>query len=113
MFPLLSCFSSFGFCAFARDRRAAIRQSAPVAGARSSLSMTRARKGVRAASKASWRRVTTGSNHISAFGVWRDRSRRAMTRINRTGETRWHRLPAAMVFTNRNLAEEGTSCEFF
>jgi len=55
------------------------------------------RKGVRAACKNLWRRHTTGSNHISAFGVWRDRSRRAMTRINRTGETRWHRLPAACV----------------
>jgi hypothetical protein len=103
MFPLLSCFSSFGFCAFARDRRAAIRQSAPVAGARPSLSTARTRKGVRAAAKVTWRRVTTGSNHISAFGVWRDRSRRAMTRINRTGETRWHRLPAAGGFADRSV----------
>jgi hypothetical protein len=51
------------------------------------------RKGIRAATKNPWRRATTGSNPISAFGLWRDRSRRAMTRINRTGETRWHRLP--------------------
>lgn len=55
----------------------------------------RTRKGVRAVTKNPWRRNTTGSNHISAFGVWRDRSRRVLTRINRTGETRWHRLPAA------------------
>jgi len=90
MFSLLSSVSSFP-----RDRRAAVRESAPVAGSRPSCSITRARKGVRAAGKYPWRRITTGTNHISAFGVWRDRSRRAMTRINRTGETRWHRLPVA------------------
>jgi len=82
---------------FPRDRRAAVRQSASVATAGASRSTARMRKGVRAACKNLWRRHTTGSNHISAFGVWRDRSRRAMTRINRTGETRWHRLPAACV----------------
>ena len=90
MFSLLSEISSFP-----RDRRAAVRQSAPVTHARAPGSAGRARKGVRAATKNTWRRSTTGSNHISAFGVWRDRSRRVMTRINRTGETRWHRLPCA------------------
>ena len=103
MFPLLSCFFPFGFCVFARDRRAATRHSAPVVRSRPLASMTRVRRGVRAAAKTSWRRVTTGSNHISAFGVWRDRSRRAMTRINRTGETRWHRLPAAGGFADRSV----------
>lgn len=98
MFPLLSSLASF-----ARDRRAAVRQSAPVAGAFVSASPSRARKGVRAATKNPWRRNTTGSNHISAFGVWRDRSRRAKTRINRTGETRWHRLPAADLPAGRNV----------
>jgi hypothetical protein len=39
--------------------------------------------------------MTTGSNHISAYGVWRDHARRTHVRVNRTGETRWHRLPAA------------------
>jgi hypothetical protein len=39
----------------------------------------------------SWRRTVIGSNHISAFGVWRIGARRAAQRINRTGETRWHR----------------------
>jgi len=47
-----------------------------------------------------WRRTTTGSNHISAYGVWRDRARRTSARVNRTGETRWHRLPAAAVTAN-------------
>ena len=76
---------------FSRDRRAAVQKSASVASKRASRSSARLRKGVRAACNTVWRRGTTGSNHISAFGVWRDRSRRAMTRINRTGETRWHR----------------------
>jgi len=97
MFPLLS-FS------FSRDRRAAVRQSAPVAAARGSRTATRRRKGVRAAAKTAWRRATTGSNPISAFGVWRDRSRRAMTRVNRTGETRWHRLPASRGWAGRCAA---------
>jgi hypothetical protein len=102
MFTLLS-FSFSGFSSFARDRRAAVRQSAPVAPARASSFAIRARKGVRGASRIAWRRATTGSNHISAFGVWRERSRRAMTRINRTGETRWHRLPAASVPADRSM----------
>lgn len=88
---------------FSRDRRAAVRQSASVAWKRASRSSTRMRKGVRAASNTVWRRSTTGSNHISAFGVWRDRSRRVMTRINRTGETRWHRMPACCGPDQRNV----------
>ena len=102
MSSLLSCFLS-SLAAFPRDRRAAVRQSASVASPRASRSFARLRKGVRAACKSSWRRNTTGSNHISAFGVWRDRSRRAMTRVNRTGETRWHRLPAAAWPGRRNV----------
>jgi hypothetical protein len=90
MFPL----SPIASC-FQRDRRAAVRQSAPVATSPGACSAARARKGVRGATKNPWRRVTTGSNHISAYGVWRDLSRRAMTRVNRTGETRWHRLRAS------------------
>ena len=86
---------------FPRDRRAAVRQSAPVAALPGARSTVRMRKGVRAASKNPWRRASTGSNQISAFGVWRDRSRRAMTRINRTGETRWHRHPAPGGLTDR------------
>lgn len=90
MFTLLSRFCAFGFFSYSRDRRAAVRQSAPVVAAHSA---TRARKGIRAAIKNPWRRDTSGGNHISAYGVWRDRSRRAKARVNRTGETRWHRLP--------------------
>ena len=85
LLPTTSC--------FARDRRAAVRQSAPVAASSGAHGAARVRKGIRAATKNPWRRATAGSNHISAFGVWQGRSRRAMTRINRTGETRWHRLP--------------------
>ena len=62
--------------------------------------VTRTRRGVRASAKSVWRRTTTGSNHISAYGVWRDHARRAMARVNRTGETRWHRLPPAMAAIN-------------
>jgi len=102
MFSLLP-FSTSDFSSFARDRRAAVRQSAPVAPTRASSVVTRARKGVRGASRTAWRRATTGSNHISAFGVWRDRSRRAMTRVNRTGDTRWHRLPVASVPPDRSM----------
>jgi len=102
MLPLLPFFFS-GVSSFARDRRAAVRQSAPVAPARASSFAARTRKGVRGASRTAWRRATTGSNHISAFGVWRDRSRRAMTRVNRTGETRWHRLRIACAPAERSM----------
>ena len=98
MFPLSSSLSGF-----ARDRRAAVRQSSAVTASRASCSTMRTRKGVRAATKNSWRRISTGSNHISAFGVWRDRSRRVMTRVNRTGETRWHRLPSAGPVAGRSV----------
>jgi hypothetical protein len=63
--------------------------------ARSQVSVVRVRKGRKASAKMVWRRMTTGSNHISAHGVWRDRARRAAMRVNRTGETRWHHMPAA------------------
>jgi len=54
----------------------------------------RIRKGLLGRAKGPWRRCTLGSNHISAHGVWRELARRAAPRINRTGETRWHRLPS-------------------
>ncbi|HKU55263.1 MAG TPA: hypothetical protein VJP60_07845, partial [Rhizomicrobium sp.] len=53
------------------------------------------RKGHFGFAKIAWRRCTMGTNHISAFGVWRVGSRRALKRINSTGETRWYRLPLA------------------
>ncbi len=82
---------------FPRTRRAAVKPSADVtARCDSGPAITRGRKGLLQTAKASWRRCTTGSNHISAFGVWRTGTRRAMKRVNRTGETRWHRLPLAM-----------------
>ena len=81
---------------FQRDRRVAVRR--PVLFAKkdhSQTGVTRARRGHKACIKSTWRRQGTGSNHISAYGVWRDRARRALTRVNRAGETRWHRLPVA------------------
>jgi hypothetical protein len=88
MLPLQHCYQ--------RDRRAAVRRSAPVAKRRHCLAgVTRLRKGVKACIKSAWRRRETGSNHISAYAVWRNHARRAMARVNRMGETRWHRLPVA------------------
>jgi hypothetical protein len=81
---------------FQRDRRAAaghVTRSLPRSACY--VAVTRMRRGVRGGAKSVWRRTTTGSNHISAYGVWRDHVRRAHVRVNRTGETRWHRLPAA------------------
>lgn len=81
---------------FPRDRRAAVKSvTCAISRHAGHASVTRGRKGLKACSNTAWRRTTTGSNHISAYGVWRDRARRAVARINRTGETRWHRLPAA------------------
>lgn len=81
---------------FPRDRRAAVKSvTCAVSRHVGHASVTRARKGLKACSNVVWRRTTTGSNHISAYGVWRDHARRAMARVNRTGETRWRRLPAA------------------
>ena len=91
---------------FWRARRAAVKRPALFAARRvSHISVRRERKGLLASAKASWRRCTTGSNHISAFGVWRDRARRGAARINRTGETRWHRLPS---FNQQNISQKGT-----
>jgi hypothetical protein len=85
-------------CCFQRDRRAtAGRVTCAIFNGSRAKAITRTRRGVKASSKSAWRRITTGSNHISAYGVWRDHARRAMTRINRTGETRWHRVPAASI----------------
>lgn len=86
---------------FPRDRRIAVK-SVPCAISRHAghACVMRVRKGLRACSNGVWRRTTTGSNHISAYGVWRDHARRAMARVNRAGETRWHRLPAAGLTIN-------------
>lgn len=81
---------------YQRDRRVAVKCPPPVAARRPGHpGDKRARKGLKACIKSAWRRASTGSNHISAYGVWRDHARRAMTRVNRAGETRWHRLPVA------------------
>lgn len=91
---------------YPRTRRAAVKPCVIVA-ARCACapSAKRERKGLLQTAKLSWRRCTTGSNHISAFGVWRAGTRRAMKRINRTGETRWHRLPSSVPQT---FSEKGT-----
>ena len=88
MLPLLPCYQ--------RSRRVAVRRGVLLTGQRHSRAgVTRAGKGLKACIKSAWRRQDTGSNHISAFGVWRDNARRTVARINRIGETRWHRLPVA------------------
>jgi hypothetical protein len=80
---------------FPRARCAAVRRSALFAAPRFSQTVIgRTPRGLLTFAKVLWRRCATGSNHISAFGVWRDHARRSMARINRTGETRWHRLPS-------------------
>jgi hypothetical protein len=92
---------------FARARRAAVRRNAIVAAPRvAGIAVRRDRKGQLACAKASWRRCTTGSNHISAFGVWRDGARREAARINRRGETRWHRLSSS---GQQAISEKGSS----
>ena len=81
---------------FSRDRRvAAGNVTRGISHRDGHMADMRRRRGVKGHSDTVWRRTTTGSNHISAYGVWRDRTRRACARANRTGETRWHRLPAA------------------
>lgn len=88
MLPSLTCFQ--------RDRRATVKCLSSTVGRRAGhATVMRLRKGRKACTNSPWRRTNTGSNHISAYGVWRDHARRAKARANRTGETRWHRLPAA------------------
>jgi hypothetical protein len=91
---------------FPRARRAAVKHPALYAAPRASdATVRRTRKGLLAGAKTLWRRCATGSNHISAFGVWRGRARRGVARINRRGETRWHRLPS---FSQQVLSQKGT-----
>jgi len=81
---------------FSRTRRATVKSSPMAVSLRvCEAPPIRERKGHVALAKTPWRRCTTGTNHISAFGVWRVGSRRTLKRVNRTGETRWHRLPLA------------------
>ena len=88
MLPPLTCFP--------RDRRVSVKcQPSSVKRRTGHVTVTRLRKGRKACTNSAWRRTDTGSNHISAYGVWRDHARRAKARANRTGETRWYRLPAA------------------
>ncbi len=92
---------------YQRTRRAAVKPSVVVAPrCESRPRIKRERKGLLQTAKLSWRRCTTGTNHISAFGVWRAGTRRAMKRINRTGETRWHHLPLAV---QQTISEKGKS----
>jgi hypothetical protein len=98
----------FSINAFHRTRRAAVRTFV-YCGPRTCSVVTskRNRKGLPDRDKSPWRRTSTGSNHISAFGVWRDRARRSVQRINRTGETRWHRLP---LISQHEIYAKGLSC---
>lgn len=51
----------------------------------------RLRRGVINLAQSEWRRCQMGTNHIACFGVWRIGSRRQLSRVNRTGATRWHK----------------------
>lgn len=80
---------------FSREMRATIKSASFSAERRTVRgSSVRKRKGVIDMNNSSWRRCSLGTNHISAFGVWRQGERRRWRRANRRGETRWHRLPA-------------------
>jgi hypothetical protein len=93
MLPLLPCFQ--------RDRRIAVKRPTPSRSRRRrTADGARPRRGFKACIKSIWRRQATGSNHISAFGVWRNQARRTSARVNRMGETRWHRLPVAARIVN-------------
>lgn len=93
--------------AYARTRCVAVRRPAIAVARQGAVpAIKRERKGLLQTAKASWRRCTTGTNHISAFGVWRVGARRVMNRINRTGETRWHRLPSIV---QQAFSEKGMS----
>jgi hypothetical protein len=87
MLPRLPCFP--------RDRSPAVKNvTRATEHSPCHTAVTRVRRGLKASIKTAWRRTSTGSNHICAHGVWRDHARRARARVNRTGETRWHRVPA-------------------
>lgn len=80
---------------FSREFRATIKSTSFTAERRTArCSSERKRKGFMDMNNTSWRRCSLGSNHISAFGVWRQGERRRRRRTNRRGDTRWHRLPA-------------------
>ena len=51
----------------------------------------RRRRGVLMVENAVWRRTELGTNHIASHGVWRKGSRRQAARLNRSGDTRWHK----------------------
>lgn len=52
---------------------------------------TRTRRGKHNVVNAVWRRGVPGENKISCYGQWRPGTRREAVRVNRDGETRWHR----------------------
>lgn len=82
-------FAAAGAAAHRRDRHSAVRkESAKAAPARSA---GRRRRGSAAALNSLWRRCEMGTNAIACFGVWRKGSRRTAPRLNRKGDTRWHR----------------------
>jgi hypothetical protein len=75
-----------------RALRAGIRKPAGAAASRKkALPQPRGRRGVLSVCRASWRRCTLGPNRISSLGVWKRGARREALRINRMGETQWHR----------------------
>ncbi len=76
---------------YMRNHRAMIAVRASLAPRTLVLNASRTRRGTYMVLLAAWRRTDIGSNHITSYGVWRIGARRAAIRINRSGETRWHR----------------------
>jgi hypothetical protein len=72
------------------QRRAAIACRALPATRRKAPALRR-RRGLLLQVKLDWRRCALGSNAITNHGVWRTGARRMAQRLNRSGETRWHR----------------------
>jgi hypothetical protein len=74
-----------------RALRAAVKAPGPAAARALAEPSLRRRRGHTGALQSAWRRLSTGTNHIVNFGLWRAGTRRAALRVNRSGDTRWHR----------------------
>ena len=90
------------------EKRAAIARRAAShgkqVGARGKAPPLRARRGLLLQLNLVWRRCALGSNAIICHGVWGFGARRVAQRVNRTGETRWHRPRRLAAFLLRGAA---------
>ena len=69
----------------------------------------RSRRGALSAYSTSWRRCALGPNRLSSLGVWKRGARREAVRVNRMGETQWHRpyraQPTSIVDSSRPVLQ--------